>query len=124
MDRLRRIGVALALVIVVASLAAGCGGTKTDVTKAIDNQNQRLTQQGIPAKLDCPDQVDGQEGTDFECTIKADKGGKSAKVTMTIQKEGKDLIVIEKSQTALEKAVQTVVGQQGGGATGAQGQTP
>jgi hypothetical protein len=122
MDRLRRIGVALTLATVVAVVAAGCGGEKTDVSGGVDNLNERLTQQGIPAKLECPDEVDGGEGTDFECTLKANEGGKEQKLQMEIQKEGDDLVVDVKDQAAFEKALAAVAGQggqeqqQGGGA--------
>jgi hypothetical protein len=118
MDRLRRIGAALALVTVTAVVAAGCGGEKTDVSGGVDNLNERLTQQGIPAKLECPKEVDGGEGTDFECDLKADKGGKTQKIQMQVQKEGDDLVVDVKDQQAFEKALAAVAGgqqQQGGG---------
>jgi protein-tyrosine-phosphatase len=129
MDRLRRIGAALALVTVAAFVAAGCGGTKTDVSGGVDNLNQRLTQQGIPAKLDCPKQVDGGAGTEFDCTLAATQGGKSTKVKMQVQKEGKNLVVDVKDQATFEKAIQTVAGQTGtqqqqAGPTGSSGTTP
>jgi hypothetical protein len=114
MDGLRRICTALALTAVIAAVASGCGGEKTDVSKGIDSYNERLTQQGIPAELDCPKEVDGAAGTEFECTLKATEGDKSAKVKMEIRKEDKDLIVIEKDQKAVERAIQTVVAAQQG----------
>jgi hypothetical protein len=123
MNGLRRTGAALALATVTAAVAAGCGGEETDVSGGIDSYNERLTQQGIPAKLDCPDKVDGGEGTEFECTLKADQGGKSEKIKMEIQKEGDDYVVTEKDQAAFEKAVQTVAGQQQQSQQG-QGQQP
>jgi hypothetical protein len=114
MDRLRRICAALALVSAAAVVAAGCGGEKTDVSGGVDNLNERLTQQGIPAKLDCPKEVDGGEGTDFECTLKANQGGKEQKIQMEVQKEGGDLVVDVKDQRAFEKALAAVAGQGGG----------
>ena len=114
MDRLRRIGAALALVTVAAAVAAGCGGEKTDVSGGVDNLNERLTQQGIPAKLDCPKEVDGGEGTKFECTLKANEGGKEEKIQMQVQKEGDDLVVDVQDQQAFEKALASVAGGQGG----------
>ena len=114
MDGLRRICTALALTAFIAAVASGCGGEKTDVSKGIDSYNERLTQQGIPAELDCPDQVDGGAGTEFDCTLKATEGDKSAKVKFEVRKEGKDLIVIEKDQKAVERAIQTVVAAQPG----------
>ena len=121
MDRLRRIALALALVSASAVVAAGCGGKKTDVSGGIDTYNERLSDQGIPAKLECPDEVDGHEGTEFECTLEAEQGGRKEEITMEVGKEGDDLIVIEKDEAALERAIRTVVGQQG---QGAQGQQP
>ena len=121
MDRLRRLGATLALFSTTAIVAAGCG-EKTDVSGGVDNLNERLTQQGIPAKLECPKEVDGGEGTKFECTLKANEGDKSAKVQMQVQKEGDDLVVDVTDQQAFEKAITDVAGQgggaQGGGAQG------
>jgi hypothetical protein len=129
MDRLGRICAGLALVSVSAVVAAGCGGEKTDVSRGVDNLNERLTQQGIPAKLECPNEVDGGEGTDFECTLKANEGGKEEKIQMEVQKEGGDLVVDVKDQQAFEKALASVAGQggqeqQGGGSGGAAPEEP
>ncbi|MDQ3935453.1 MAG: hypothetical protein M3340_12575 [Actinomycetota bacterium] len=118
MSRLRRTLAATALVSITAVVAAGCGGEKTDVSGGVDNLNERLTQQGIPAKLDCPKEVDGGEGTEFDCTLKANEGGKEEKLKMEVQKEGDDLVVDVKDQAAFEKALQSVAGQQGGGQGG------
>ena len=115
MHRLSRLGAVLALVSITGVVAAGCGGEKTDVSGGVDNLNERLTQQGIPAKLECPKEVDGGEGADFECTLKANEGGKEEKVQMEVQKEGGDLVVDVKDQAAFEKAIATVAGQSGGG---------
>ena len=129
MDRLRRTLAAVALVSITAVVAAGCGGEKTDVSGGVDNLNERLTQQGIPAKLDCPKEVDGGEGTEFECTLKANEGGKEEKLQMEVQKEGDDLVVDVKDQAAFEKALASVAGQggqqqqpQGGGAAPPEGE--
>jgi hypothetical protein len=117
--------IALVLTAAVALLAAGCGGEKTDVSKGVDNLNERLTQQGIPAKLECPDEVDGGEG-EFDCTLKAEEGDREQKIKMEIYKEGKDYVVDVKDQPAFERAIVTVAGgqQQQGGATGGQGAQP
>lgn len=122
MHRLRRTLAALALAAVAAVAAAGCGGEKTDVSGGVDNLNERLTQQGIPAKLDCPKEVDGGEGTEFECTLKASQGGKEQKIKMEVQKEGDDLVVDVKDQAAFERALQAVAGQQGGAQQGGEQQ--
>ena len=125
MTRLRA-AAALSLASITVVMGAGCGGEKTDVSKGVDNLNERLTQQGIPAKLDCPKEVDGGEGTEFECTLKASSGGKEQKIKMEVQKEGGDLVVDVKDQQSFEKALAAVAGgqqQQGGqgGQGGAQG---
>ena len=130
---LRRPPAAFALLAVLALVAAGCGGEKTDVTSGVDNLNERLDQQGIPAELDCPDEVDGADGTEFDCELKAQEGDRKQKVKMEISKEGDDYVVDVKDQPSFERAIVAVAGggqqqqqqqpQQGqGGATGGQGQ--
>jgi hypothetical protein len=114
-------GAALALVSITVLVGAGCGGDKTDVTEGVDSLNDRLSQQGIPAKLDCPKEVDGHAGTEFECTLKASEGDKKQKIKMEVQNEGKDLVVDVKDQAGFERALQTVVGQQGAAQQGGQG---
>lgn len=112
MNRPRRSSAACALLSIAALAVAGCGGKQTDVSEGIDSYNERLTQQGIQAEFDCPEKVDGHAGAEFECTLKADNGGKSAKVKFEVRNEDKDLIVIEKDQAAIDRALQTVVGAQ------------
>jgi hypothetical protein len=127
-DRLRRSAAALALVAALVLVAAGCGGEKTDVTGGVDNLNERLNQQGIPAELDCPDEVDGAEGTEFDCELKAQEGDRKQKIEMEISKEGDDYVVDVKDQPSFERAIVAVAGggqqPQQGGATGGQGQQP
>lgn len=123
MERLHRLGVALALATTMA-VVAGCGGEKTDVSGGVDNLNERLTQQGIPAKLECPDEVDGADGTEFDCDLKASEGDKSQKVKMEILKEGDDYVVDVKDQATFERAIATVVGQQGSQQQQGAGQQP
>lgn len=103
MDRLRRIAATLAAVTVAAVLAAGCGGEKTDIGDAIDARNEAFQQQGVPVKLECPDQVDGQEGTEFDCDLVASRGGDKEKVRMKIDTEGDDLTVDFKDTAAFER---------------------
>lgn len=122
MTRLRRIAATLTLLVATAAFAVGCGGEKTDVSGGVDNLNERLTQQGIPAKLECPKEVDGGEGTKFDCDLKATQGDKSEKVEMEVQKEGDELVVDVTDQQAFERAVQTVAGQQQGGQGGQGGE--
>lgn len=115
MDRLGRIGVAVALVCATAAVAAGCGSEKTDVSGGVENLNKQLSDQGLAASLDCPKEVDGGEGTDFECTLKADEGGGQQKVQMQVQKENDELVVDVKDRAAWDKAIQSVTGQEGTG---------
>ena len=68
----------------------GCGGAKTDVSAATDDFNKELTAQGL--SLDCPKEVTGGEGTQFECTMKGE-GGASKTVQLKIVKDGGDLAV-------------------------------
>ena len=114
MDRLRRIGAAVVIGLALAVVAAGCGDEKTDVSGGGENLNKRLDDQGIAANLDCPDEVDGGEGTDFECTLKADEGGTEQKVQMEVQEENGELVVDVRDGKAWEQAIQNVVGEQEG----------
>jgi hypothetical protein len=128
-EAIRRVAAAAGLCALL--LAAGCGGEKTDVTNGVDNLNERLTQQGIPAKLECPDEVDGAEGTEFDCELRASEGDRKQTIKMEISKEGDDYVVDVKDQPAFERAIVSVAGggqqqqappQGQGGATGGQGQ--
>ena len=113
MERLRRIAAALALVTVASALVAGCGAEKTDIGDAIDARNEAFQQQGVPVRLDCPDQVDGHEGTEFDCDLVAAQGGDKKKVKMKIDTEGDDLTVDFKDTAAFERtAAQLAAAQQ------------
>ena len=92
----------------IAALAvAGCGGEKTDVSQGVDKLNSQILQpQG--AKLECPDEVDGGEGTTFECTMKATSGNASAPVTMKIVKEDGELAVDLADEQEFDKALAKV----------------
>ena len=81
----------IAIVALLAAAVAGCLGEITDVTEGVDSYNRELAQQG--AELDCPDEVDGGEGTTFECTLRSTKTDKTAKVDMKIVEENGDLAV-------------------------------
>jgi hypothetical protein len=112
MDRLRRIGAALVLACVTAVVAAGCGGETTDVSGGVENLNKQLKDQGLAAQLDCPDEVDGGEGTEFECTLKADDGSSEEKVDMKVEKENDKLVVDVTDQSAWAQTLQKVAGQE------------
>ncbi|HEX8744263.1 MAG TPA: DUF4333 domain-containing protein [Thermoleophilaceae bacterium] len=108
----RAIAAWVALACLAALGVAGCGGEKTDVTAGVDNLNERLSQQSIPAKLQCPDEVDGADGTEFDCTLEATEGDKKEKIKMEISKDGDDYVVDVKDQAGFERAVATVAAQQ------------
>ena len=102
----RRLGV-FAPLVVVAALAAGCGGEKTDVSKGVDELNQSFGQSGV--SIDCPKTVDGGEGTKFDCDLKG-KGGKTQKVQLKVVKQGGDLAVDIADQADFQKKLAQVAG--------------
>jgi hypothetical protein len=75
----------LSVIALGALFVVGCGGETTDISAAVDDTNKNL--QGA-AKLDCADEIDGGEGTKFDCTIKGTKSGKTEKVNLKIEKNG------------------------------------
>ena len=91
-----------------ALIAAGCGGEKTDVSKGVDELNQTFGQSGV--KIDCPKEVDGGEGTEFDCTLKGN--GKEEKVDLKVVKQGEDLAVDVADQADFQKKLGTVAGGQ------------
>jgi hypothetical protein len=90
----------------VALIGAGCGGEKTDVSKGVDELNQTFGQSGV--KIDCPKEVDGGEGTEFECTLSGN--GKEEKVKLKVVKQGDDLAVDVADQADFQKKLGTVAG--------------
>jgi hypothetical protein len=98
---------ALVVVPIVVFVIAGCGGEKSDVSGGVDAINKELATQG--AQLDCPKEVDGGEGAEFDCDLKGTQTGKSAKVKMKIVKQGGDLAVdFAGDRAEVQKAIQTV----------------
>ncbi len=91
----------LCILAVVAAFVAGCGGEVTDVSEGVNQLNeQQLAQFNV--ELDCPDEVDGGEGTEFECTLKpTEGGGKSVKTKLKIVEEGGELAVTPVDPAAL-----------------------
>jgi hypothetical protein len=87
--------------------AVGCGGETTDVSAGTADFNKELAQEG--SKLDCPKEVDGGEGTEFECTLTG-KGGEE-KVKLKVVKQGGDLAVDTADQAAFDTARQKVAGE-------------
>jgi hypothetical protein len=76
---------ALPVLALGAVFAAGCGGQTTDITAAVADSNK--TYKG-EASFDCPDKVDGGQGTKFDCTLKGTKSGKSAPIKLKLTKDG------------------------------------
>jgi len=96
-------------VLAVAALAvvfAGCG--KTDISKGVEDFNRTLEPNGLT--LDCPKEIQGGEGTEFQCTLKGTRNGKSAPVTLKIGKEEGDLVIDAADQKAFDTARQEVAG--------------
>ena len=98
----------LAPLAAIAAIAAGCGGEKTDVSQGVEQLNQTFGQSGV--KIDCPKEVDGGEGTEFECTLSGN--GKEEKVKLKVVKQGDDLAVDIADQADFQKKLGTVAGQQ------------
>lgn len=73
-----------------ALLVAGCGGSTTDVSAGTEDFNQELKADGL--SLECPKEVSGGEGTQFECTMKG-KGGATKTVQLKIVTDQGDLAV-------------------------------
>jgi hypothetical protein len=94
----------LALFAVVALFVVGCGGTTTDISAAVDDTNNSLKQDNVT--IDCPDEVDGGEGTKFECTLKGTKSGKTEKIEAKVIKDG----IAPVDQAGYEEAVARVSG--------------
>ena len=96
----------LAALCAAAAIAAGCGGEKTDVSGGVDELNQSFGQAGI--KLNCPDEVDGGEGAEFDCTLEGN--GKKEDVKLKIVKQGDDLAVTPADQNDFSKKAAQVAG--------------
>ena len=102
-----RARLALAAGAAAALLATGCG-SKTDVSAGVEDFNRTLEPQG--AMLECPKEVDGNEGTVFECTLKGTRSGKSVPVQLKIAKEEGDLVIDAADQKAFDMARAEVAG--------------
>jgi hypothetical protein len=103
--RLHKGGAALVLSAALV-FATGCG--KTDISKGVDDFNNALSADGLT--LDCPKEVKGGEGTEFDCTLKSTRNGKSAPVKLKIGKEEGDLVIDAADQKAFDMARQQVAG--------------
>lgn len=105
--RLRRGGTALAAGAIAVVFATGCG-QKTDVSKGVEDFNRELEPNGL--LLECPKEVKGGEGTEFDCTLKGTRNGKSTTVKLKIGKEEGDLVIDAADQKAFDVARQEVAG--------------
>jgi len=94
----------LSLAALTPLLVAGCGGETTDISAAVDDTNKNL--QGA-ATLKCDDEIDGGEGTEFDCTLKGDKGGATETVKIKIIKDG----IAPVSEKAYVASLEKVTGQ-------------
>ena len=91
---------------VVLVLAAGCGES-TDVSGGVAEANKDLAQQG--ARLQCPKEIDGGSGTEFDCTLRSTRSGKSEKVKLKVT--GKDADTVELAdQAKFSDALRKVTG--------------
>ena len=104
---LRKGSRAFAVGAIAAVFVAGCGKT-TDISKGIDDFNRTLEPNGLT--LECPKEVKGGEGTEFNCTLKGTRNDKSAPVTLKIGKEEGDLVIDAADQKAFDTARQEVAG--------------
>jgi hypothetical protein len=90
----------LSVLALSALFVVGCGGEKTDISAAVDDTNKNL--QGA-ATLDCADEIDGGEGTEFDCTLKGKESGKTETVKLKIEKDGIAPVKEKDYVTALQK---------------------
>ena len=90
------------------TLLVACGGETTDISEGVNQTNQDLAAQG--AKLDCPKEVDGGEGTEFDCKMQSTEGDASVDVKLKVTKQGDELGLAAVDEAAYEKAIQEVAG--------------
>ena len=67
------------------ALLSGCGET-TDVSGAVERLNNGFLA-GQKVRLECPREVDGGDGANFECTLRNPRTGRAAPVTLRIVKD-------------------------------------
>ncbi|MDQ3741779.1 MAG: DUF4333 domain-containing protein [Actinomycetota bacterium] len=101
------ISVRLGVLAALAALLTGCAGTKTDVSDGIEDLNRRELAP-LGAEIDCPDEVDGAEGTEFECTLKGTQGDETRKVRLKIVERDGDLLVAPAQDAEFDRAVSQV----------------
>jgi Domain of unknown function (DUF4333) len=73
-------------------LAAGCGGTILDLSKAEDQieANVENTQEKEVSSVDCPSDIEVEPKTTFSCTVRLSDGS-TATATLMIRNEDADL---------------------------------
>ena len=107
--RMIKIRLCILAVAASAAFAAGCSTEVTDVSEGVDQLNsQDLAQRG--AELDCPTEVDGGEGTTFDCTMKSTGGGKTADVQLKIVDSEGELAVTPADQAKFDKTLEQIGG--------------
>lgn len=79
------------LVVLALTAAVGCGGETTDVSESVDNINELYSKRSV--QFDCPDEVDGGKGAEFDCTIKSTETGKKASIKMKVVEQDGALAV-------------------------------
>lgn len=79
------------VVLLAITVAAGCGGERTDVSESVKNINELFAKRDVQFK--CPDEVDGGKGTEFDCTVKNTDTGKTASLKMKVVEQNGSLAV-------------------------------
>jgi hypothetical protein len=85
-----------ALLVVIAALAVGCGGTVIDDAKT-EGAIQHNLETSLDKKVegvDCPSGVDVEAGETFECAVTL-RGGKEETATLKILNEDADVELVE-----------------------------
>jgi hypothetical protein len=97
---LGRLGILLGL-LAVASVAAGCGGTVIDATKAEEELQASLSKSlnEKVSSVDCPSEQTVEAGATFTCSVKL-SNGKTETATLKIRNKEADVSVIDLSQTS------------------------
>lgn len=82
----------VALLSLVLVLAAGCGGTILDLSKAEDQieANVENTQGKKVSSVECPSDIEVEPKTTFSCTVRLSDGS-TATATLLVRNEDADL---------------------------------
>jgi hypothetical protein len=99
---------ALAPLILVLTIGAGCGEKRTDITAAVADFNSQF---GGVFVLDCPDEVDGGEGTTFDCTLSSAEGEVSETVEFQVTDQDGDLVIDYTDEEQVDAAIERISGE-------------